>query len=127
MKKLIIQTCIIVICTLLYNTLKCINMNLLEDRFLLFEIDEEKEIFNEIKVIENPIHILLDSSSIFIIVDPIDKAIWVWEGREAGIRKKFIATQNASKIRDKHGIDFKIIAVDEGDEPSNFKEIIGLE
>ncbi|MFX0049165.1 MAG: hypothetical protein ACFE8G_13545 [Candidatus Hermodarchaeota archaeon] len=102
-------------------------MNLLEDQFLLFEIDEEKEEFREIKVNDNPIHTLLDSASIFIIVDPIDKAIWVWEGQKAGIRKKFIATQNAPNIRDKHGIDFKIIAVDEGEEPSNFKEIVGLE
>ena len=40
---------------------------------------------------------------------------------------KFIATQKAPTIRDKYGVDFKISAVEEGEESSGFKEIVGLE
>jgi len=100
-------------------------MNILDEQFLLFEIDEENEEFREIKDINGPIHTLLDSSSIFLIVDPIDKEIWIWNGKKAGIRKKFISSRDAPNIRDRYGVDFKIVAVDEGDEPSEFIEIIG--
>jgi len=101
-------------------------MNILEKRFLLFEIDEENENFVEIEVENGPIYTPLDSSSIFIIVDPINKAIWIYNGEKVSIRNKFIATQEAPNIRDMYGVDFKIVAVDEGSEPSEFLEIIGL-
>ena len=101
-------------------------MNILEERFLLFEIDEENEEFIEIEVEDGPIYTPLDSSSIFIIVDPINKTVWIYHGEKVSIRKKFIATQKAPNIRDRYGVDFKIIAVDEGSEPSEFKEIVGL-
>ena len=101
-------------------------MNILEERFLLFEIDEENEDFTEIEVEDGPIYTPLDSSSIFIIVDPVHKVVWIYHGEKVSIRKKFIATQKAPNIRDMYGVDFKIVAVDEGSEPSEFKEIVGL-
>ena len=101
-------------------------MNILEERFLLFEIDEENEGFIEIEVEDGPIYTPLDSSSIFIIVDPVNKVVWIYHGEKVSIRKKFIAVQKAPNIRDMYGVDFKILTVDEGSEPSEFKEIIGL-
>jgi len=101
-------------------------MNVLEGQFLLFEIDEENEDFREININNDPIHTIFDHFSIFIIVDPLGKEIWMWIGENASIRKKFIATQNAPNIRDKYGIDFRIVTVDEGNEPPEFKEIVGL-
>ncbi len=101
-------------------------MNVLEEQYLLFEIDEENEDFREIKNEDDPIHTKFDKFSIFIIVDPRNKEIWMWIGENASIRKKFIATQNAPNIRDKYGIDFKIVTVDEGNEPLEFKQIVGL-
>ena len=53
------------------------NLNLLEEQILLFEIDEESEDFREIKDIDGPIHTFLKSSSIFIIVDPVDKEVCI--------------------------------------------------
>jgi len=102
-------------------------MSMLEKQFLLFKIDEEEEDFAAIKIEDSPIHALLDSNYIYIIVVPIDKEILIWHGSKATIRMKFIATQKAPQIRDNYGIDFKILAVDEGDESSKFKEIVGLE
>ena len=101
-------------------------MNIIEGQFLLFEIDEENEEFKEIEIEDSPIHMFLDTSSIFIIVDPLDKEIWVWHGEKVSIRQKFIAVQKAPNIRDVYGVDFKIVVIDEGSEPSEFKEIIGL-
>ncbi len=102
-------------------------MSMLEKQFLLFKIEEEKEDFVAIEIEDKPIHALLDSNYIYIIVVPIDKEIWIWHGSNATIRMKFIATQKAPKIRDKYGVDFKISAVEEGEESSGFKEIIEFE
>ena len=99
-------------------------MTILEGQSLLFEIDDENENFREIKEIDGPIHSLLVSSSIFLIVDSASKQIWTWLGRKASIRKKFIATQKAPNIRDRYGVDFRIVTVDEGNEPTEFKEIV---
>jgi len=102
-------------------------MSMLEKQYLLFKIDEEKEDFKAIEIEDSPIHALLDSNFIYIIVVPIDKVIWIWHGSNATIRMKFIATQKAPTIRDKYGVDFKILAVEEGEESSGFKEIIEFE
>ena len=117
---------LIVICTFLYILFTGNNMTIFEEQILLFEIDEENEVFREIRDIDAPIHTLLFSSSIFIIVDPVDKEVFIWEGKKASVRKKFIATQNAPNIRDRYGVDFKIVTVDEGSEPSEFKDLVGL-
>lgn len=101
-------------------------MNIIEGQFLLFEIDEENEVFRELEIEDGPIHFLLDTSSIFIIVDPVDKIVWIWLGKKVSIRQKFIATQKAPNIRDMYGVDFKIVVVDDGSEPSEFKETVGL-
>ena len=101
-------------------------MNIIEGQFLLFEIDEENEDFTEIEIEDGPIHMFLDTSSIFIIVDPVDKEVWVWHGGKVSIRQKFIAIQKAPIIRDMYGVDFRIAVVDEGSESSELKEIIGL-
>jgi len=101
-------------------------MPILEERFLLFEIDEENEVFREIRDNNTPICTILVSTSIFLIIDPVDKHVWLWHGKNASIRKKVIATQNVANVRDGYGVDFKIVAVDEGSESSRFKEIVGL-
>lgn len=101
-------------------------MNVLDEGFLLFEIDEENEDFVEIEFEAGPFYTFLNSSSIFIIVDPINKAVWIYHGEKVSVRMKFIATQKAPNIRDMYGVDFKVVAVDEGSEPSEFKEIMGL-
>jgi len=72
----------------LYNRFTGIKMNLLEEQFLLFEIDEENEDFRETIDIEASIHTLLVSSSIFLIIDSVDKKVWILHGRNASIRKK---------------------------------------
>ena len=40
---------------------------------------------------------------------------------------KFLAAQLAPTIRDRYGIDYTIITIDDGEEPSEFKKCCGLE
>lgn len=101
-------------------------MNELEKDLMLFEFDESVEGFHEVKVADKEIRELLNSNLIYIILNRYNKEIMIWHGNNTNIRMKFIATQEAPKIRDKFGIDFKILAVNEGDESSEFKEIIGI-
>lgn len=101
-------------------------MTILEDQFLLFEIDEENEDFKEIEVEEGSIQMYLDHFSIYVIVDPVNKGVWIWHGENASIRKKFIAAKKAPEIRNNYGVDFKITAIDEGNEPPEFNMLVGL-
>ena len=99
----------------------------LEKEDLVFEINEELEDFQKLDIEEGPLYSILKPDSIFLFLDQNNKQIWIWHGRHAEIRKKFIATQSAPKIRDKYGIDYKITAVDDGKEDLAFKIFLGLE
>ena len=100
-------------------------MTELEEQNLVFMINEDMEDFDEIDLLDAPIYTVLDSFFIFLIVHHNEKKVWIWQGERASIRKKFIATQKAPEIRDKYGIDFKISAIDEGSEPTEFIKLIG--
>jgi len=101
-------------------------MSALEEQFIVFIINEEEECFDEIDLLDDPIYTALDTFFIFVIVDPKEKELWIWQGEKANIRKKFIATQKAPEIRDEYGVDFKITSIDEGSEPPEFNKLIGL-
>ncbi len=96
----------------------------LEKDLMVFEFNEENEEFNEIKIADKGLVELLNSNLIYIILNRNHKKLWIWHGTNTNIRMKFIATQEAPKIRDKYGNDFKISVVDEGAESSEFEEII---
>ena len=102
-------------------------MSELEKEYLIFSLNEESEEFVEKEALKQPLFENFDSNSIFIIVDSENKKVWIWHGTNTSMRRKFIATQNAPIIRDKYGIDYKISAIDEGDEPPEFGRIIGLD
>ena len=99
-------------------------MTELERSINIFLLDEDVEDF--IKS-EDSIEEKLVSKLVYLIVDPENKIVWIWNGSKANIRMKFIATQKAPLIRDEYGIDFKIIGIDENDEPTEFKEFLGLD
>ena len=70
---------------------------------------------------------LLDDDFILLFVDPKHYRVWLWHGWNTTTRMKFIAAKMAQPIRDKHGIAFKLTAVDQDNETHGFKVIIGLE
>ena len=101
-------------------------MTELSKSILLFEYDESIEAFTKKEIENKELSEFLDSNLIYIIVDNDNQEILIWHGKNANIRMKFIATQEAPKIRDKYGNDYKIIAIDDGNESSKFKEIAGF-
>ena len=99
-------------------------MNELEKNIILFEFNGDLENFQEVNVYNKEIREFLNSDLIYILVYHNNKEIIIWHGNNSKIRMKFIATQEAPKIRDRFGIDYKISAIDEGDESFEFKEIV---
>ncbi|MFX1287989.1 MAG: hypothetical protein ACFFFY_05450 [Promethearchaeota archaeon] len=70
---------------------------------------------------------LLDDDFVLLFVDPQHFRVWLWHGYNTTTRMKFIAAKMAPPIRDKHGIAFKITAVDQDNESHGFLVMIGLE
>jgi len=66
----------------------------------------------------------LDSKEILIFLEPNVSKMWIWQGSDTTVRKKFIANKKAETIRDKYGSGYKIEKVEEGSEPSDFKKMI---
>ncbi|MFX1411814.1 MAG: hypothetical protein ACFFA6_15825 [Promethearchaeota archaeon] len=83
---------------------------------------EELEIGGDIKLVE-----LLDPDFVLLFIDPKHFRVWIWHGSNTTTRMKFVAAKIAPAIRDRYGIGFKIAAVDEGNETTGFKVLMGLE
>ncbi len=62
----------------------------------------------------------LCSENVYCIVDDINKNIYVWIGKNAGVRKKFVGAQTASNLRSEQGTGFRVRPEDEGEESSIF-------
>lgn len=69
---------------------------------------------------------LLNEESILLFIDPMHYWVWLWYGRNITNRMKFIAAKTAQPIRDTHDITYKITAVDQGNEPQAFMDIINV-
>ena len=95
-------------------------------KMLLFKLNVQEEMYEELKINEDiPIKEHFKSSDIIFIVDAEHARVWVWEGNNVDIKKKFLSTQLASRIRDRYGITYTITSVDEGSEPESLKEFLG--
>ena len=62
----------------------------------------------------------LESDRVYCIVDDTTKSIYLWLGKNAGVRKRFIGAQWASKIRTEYGFNFRVQSLDEGEESPSF-------
>ncbi|MFX0076465.1 MAG: zinc-ribbon domain-containing protein [Candidatus Hermodarchaeota archaeon] len=83
---------------------------------------------NEFKSgIKIPIYELLDSEYILLFVDSKRSKVWIWYGSNTTTRMKFLASTLAPTFRDRYGKGFQIVAVNEGNEPLEFKIMAGLE
>ncbi|MBY9018460.1 MAG: hypothetical protein KGD66_06475 [Candidatus Lokiarchaeota archaeon] len=70
---------------------------------------------------------LLDDDFILLFIDPKHYRVWLWHGWNTTTRMKFISAKMAQPIRDKHGIAYKLTAVDQDGETHGFKVMIGIE
>ncbi|MFX1532160.1 MAG: hypothetical protein ACFFBC_13675 [Promethearchaeota archaeon] len=88
-----------------------------------YQYDDLRTEFREFKKV--PSYEDLNSDSINLFVDTHRKRVWIWHGSNTTTKMKFIATKLSPAIRNKYGSDFKITAVDEGNETLGFKIMLG--
>jgi len=99
-----------------------------KEKILVFQFNDELSEFQELELEEDvQLYELLDSDFILLFVDNKRYRVWIWQGNNVTTRMKFISARLAPSIRDRHGIAFKITAVDEGNETDVFKVMLGLE
>ena len=93
----------------------------------VYQFNDELGDFEEL-IIDPDIKLkdLLDDDFILLFVDPQHFRVWLWHGFNTTTRMKFISAKMAPAIRDRHGIAFKINAVDQDNETQGFLIMIGL-
>jgi len=99
-----------------------------EQPIIVYQFNDQIGDFEEL-IIDPEIELkdLLDDDFILLFVDPKHYRVWLWHGYNTTTRMKFMAAKMAAPIRDKHGIAFKITAVDQDNETIAFKVMLGLE
>ncbi|MHA1694816.1 MAG: hypothetical protein ACTSWR_07010 [Candidatus Helarchaeota archaeon] len=65
----------------------------------------------------------LSTDRVLIIAIDSTKTIYLWKGIESPVAKKFIGARCAQQLRGEKGLLFKVIPIDEGEEPPEFEEI----
>jgi len=99
-----------------------------KEKIKVFQFNDQLSEFQELELEEDvQLYELLDSDFILLFIDHKRYRVWVWQGNNVTTRMKFISARLAPSIRDRHGIAFKITAVDEGNETDVFKVMAGLE
>ncbi len=99
-----------------------------EQSKIVYQFNDQIGDFDEL-IIDPEIELkdLLDDDFILLFVDPKHYRVWLWHGYNTTTRMKFMAAKMAAPIRDRHGIAFKITAVDQDNETVAFKVMLGLE
>ncbi|MFW9974935.1 MAG: hypothetical protein ACFFDQ_06710 [Candidatus Thorarchaeota archaeon] len=62
----------------------------------------------------------LQPDRVFCIVDNTNKNVYIWLGKEANVRKRFVGAQVASKIRGELSTGYRVRSLDQGDETADF-------
>ncbi len=62
----------------------------------------------------------LQPDQVFCVVDNTNKNVYIWLGKEANVRKRFVGAQTAGKIRGELSTGFRVRSLDQGDEPAAF-------
>lgn len=91
--------------------------------FLIEGTGETKELRSE-EQDNKTIKDLLDPGECYICVDDNTRVVYLWKGENSRIRSKFIGAKKSQEVRGQVGLNYKVVPVDEGDEPPEFLEII---
>jgi hypothetical protein len=57
---------------------------------------------------------------VFCVIDNTNKNVYIWLGKEANVRKRFVGAQVAGRIRGELSTGFRVRSLDQGDEPVDF-------
>lgn len=70
---------------------------------------------------------VLNTERVLLIVINQTKTIFLWKGINSPVAKKFIGARCGQQLRGEKGLLFKVIPIDEGEEPPDFEDIKDLE
>ncbi len=62
----------------------------------------------------------LQPDRVFCVVDDTNKNVYIWLGKEANVRKRFVGARVAGRIRGELSTGFRVRSLDQGDEPVDF-------
>jgi hypothetical protein len=66
----------------------------------------------------------LKAKEVFIVVDDASRKIWIWLGKDASVKTRFISSTAATEIRRHYGLTYRVNTADQGQEPQNFLDCI---
>lgn len=99
-----------------------------KSEIIVYQLNDESAEFEELDFDEDiQLYELLDPAFILLFLDPDHYKAYIWQGSETSTRMKFISAKLATSVRDRHGAAMKIVTADDGNEPFNFKVMVGLE
>lgn len=88
---------------------------------VVYEVDEEGELVGLPGLSRD----VLGSEKVVIVVAERQKKIYLWKGKRSSVKKKFVGARKAADLRAEWGLTFKVVAVDEGEEDSDFLGLMG--
>ena len=93
------------------------------------EIKDPNQLFclncrSKVKHLDKEIQELFDSGNVRVYVDDINHRIWIWKRKNSATQKKFKSVKLAPNIQDRKGIQYEVVSVQEGNEPSKFLDFI---
>ncbi|MFW9852451.1 MAG: hypothetical protein ACFFDS_05890 [Candidatus Thorarchaeota archaeon] len=66
----------------------------------------------------------LKNDSVYVLVDKTLKKIFLWIGLSADVRSRFIASTAAQRLRERKGLTYRVITIDQGGETKEFLKAI---
>lgn len=81
----------------------------------------------EITPLSSKLSEVLTTERVLLIVIDQTKTIYLWKGINSPVAKKFIGARCGQQLRGEKGLLYKVIPIDEGEEPSDFEDIKDLE
>jgi hypothetical protein len=95
-----------------------------KQEIMIFQLNDKNETYEQLELEENvkPFELL---NSDFIMLFIAKNKAWIWQGNNCSIRMRFISVYLIQIIKEKTGIT-RIIAIEQGDETNEFKNLVGI-
>jgi len=98
------------------------------DKILLFKLNVEKAEYEEINLEDDFFFFdMLESSSIFLFLQPKHYKASLWQGKDTSVRDRFVGANRAGSVTSLFSRTMKIITIEEEEESMDFKILIGVE
>jgi hypothetical protein len=74
----------------------------------------------------NDSSLVLKQDAVYILLDSALKKIFLWIGRSAGVRSRFIGTNAAQTLQRRKGLTHRVVTIDQGEESQEFVQTISF-